>query len=215
MLYYELLVFRFIRENFERLSAPEVLAVAEFVYSKVLERTKSPILSPPPSPGQEEREKKELSALMDEEWREMDQKWTTEHREKVKAKKQQAKAPNKKNKNVKINEKFDHKLDWYVPRLPLSKTFILTILYIIRDLLISNPNKEPTKTEIQQQQARYGEVCPSFIEPLEDKDFEDIRKITKAMWRKFKVDFKAQNLSKFESYVRLSKELWRKHFEEE
>ena len=93
---------------------------------------------------------------------------------------------------------YDRKNDWFISNLP--KSTVLTILYIVKDLLTSNPLKEPTKREFYSWKEETEAVNETFVKCIDDMKWERIRGVTKSMWRKHKDNHQKNNLEKFNNF---------------
>ena len=97
----------------------------------------------------------------------------------------------KETEKMQFDKTYDRELDWYISNLP--KSTALAILYLIKDLLATNPLKEPTKAEFYSSKADISRRCKKFVEGLEDLSWERIRGVTKSMYRKHRQFSKKQS----------------------
>ena len=93
-----------------------------------------------------------------------------------------------------LDETYDRNNDWFISGLP--KSTVLTILYIVKDFLTSNPLKEPTKKEFYSRKEEIEAINETFVECINDMNWKRIRGVTKSMWRKHKKDHEQNNLVK-------------------
>ena len=100
------------------------------------------------------------------------------------------------------DETYDRNNDWFISGLP--KSTVLTILYIVKDLLTSNPLKEPTKKEFYSRKEEIEVINENFVECINDMKWNRIRGITKSMWRKHKDNHQKNNLEKFNNFESLA-----------
>ena len=107
----------------------------------------------------------------------------------------------KKNKDC-IDETFKRHLEWYIPTSDTTKSFILHILYVVKDFFRSNYKKEPTRSEIKTKITELSDVNFHFTKDIEELHWDKLRGFTKAMWHKFKKDKDNHKLEKYSSYVR-------------
>ena len=97
-----------------------------------------------------------------------------------------------------FDETYDRNNDWFISNLP--KSTVLTILYIVKDLLTSNPLKEPTKREFYSRKEEIEAINENFVECIDGMKWERIRGVTKSMWRKHKDNHQKNNLEKFNNF---------------
>ena len=105
---------------------------------------------------------------------------------------------------------YDKDRDWYISSM--KKSFILSALLVIKDMLIANPSKEPTRKEFDEKRRKLSELKGDFWEEFEDLPWEKVRQTSKAMWRKYKKDLDKDDLTKFNKYVSLARSYWKFHF---
>ena len=90
------------------------------------------------------------------------------------------KTQKKKNKDC-IDETFKRHLEWYIPTSDTTKSFILHILYVVKDFFRSNYKKEPTRSEIKTKITELSDVNLHFTEDIEELHWDKLRGFTKAM----------------------------------
>ena len=101
------------------------------------------------------------------------------------------------------DETYDRNNDWFISGLP--KSTVLTILYIVKDLLTSNPLKEPTKKEFYSRKEEIEAINETFVECINDMKWNRIRGVTKSVtWRKHKDNHQKNNLEKFNNFESLA-----------
>ena len=93
-----------------------------------------------------------------------------------------------------LDETYNRNNDWFISGLP--KSTVLTILYIVKDFLTSNPLKELTKKEFYSRKEEIEAINETFVECINDMNWKRIRGVTKSMWRKHKKDHEQNNLVK-------------------
>ena len=86
----------------------------------------------------------------------------------------------------------------------LPKSTVLTILYIVKGLLTSNPLKEPTKREFYSRKEEIEAINETFVECIDYMKWERIRGVTKSMWCKHKDHHQKNNLEKFNNFKSLA-----------
>ena len=86
----------------------------------------------------------------------------------------------------------------------LPKSTVLTILYIVNNLLTSNPLKEPTKREFYSRKEEIEAINETFVECIDYMKWERIRGVTKSMWCKYKDHHQKNNLEKFNNFKSLA-----------
>ena len=102
-----------------------------------------------------------------------------------------------------LDETYNRNNDWFISGLP--KSTVLTILYIVKDLLTSNPLKEPTKKEFYSRKEEIEAINETFVECINDMKWNRIRGVTKSVtWRKHKDNHQKNNLEKFNNFESLA-----------
>ena len=109
-----------------------------------------------------------------------------------------------------IDPNYNKKLDWYISAQP--KTVILDVLFIIKDMLTTNSEAEPTRKGFYEKLETLRDMNPDFRNDLEQWDWKNIRYIIKAMWRKYRNNVAKKNLKKFENFVELARMHWKMQF---
>ena len=106
-----------------------------------------------------------------------------------------------------IDERYDKDRDWFISTI--KKSTILSILLVIKDILITKSEKEPTRKEYISKRDKLMSLNQNFGEELLDLPWERVRNVTKAMWRKFKKNKEEDNMEKFNNFVELARGLWK------
>ena len=96
-----------------------------------------------------------------------------------------------------IGETFSPKLDWFVSTIH-KKSTILSVLYVIKDLLGIHPEKEITRKEFTESLKSLQRLNPNFGEILEEMNWTKLSYITKAVWCKYNNDRKKGYLTKYD-----------------
>ena len=102
-------------------------------------------------------------------------------------------------------------MDWFISAQ--SKSTILNILFIIKDILAAKPDKEPTRSEFNEKLEMLREINSNFPLELDDWEWPKIRNITKAMWCKYKKEKENDKLKKYNNFVQLARSYWKLQFE--
>ena len=75
----------------------------------------------------------------------------------------------------------------------------------MKDLLTSNPLKEPTKKEFYSRKEEIEAINETFVECINDMKWNRIRGVTKSVtWRKHKDNHQKNNLEKFNNFESLA-----------
>ena len=106
-----------------------------------------------------------------------------------------------------IDERYDKDRDWFISTI--KKSTILSILLIIKDILITKSEKEPTRKEYLSKRDKLMSLNQNFGEELLDLPLERVRNVTKAMWHKLKKNKEEDNMEKFNNFVELARGLWK------
>ena len=106
-----------------------------------------------------------------------------------------------------IDERYDKDRDWFISTI--KKSTILSILLIIKDILITKSEKEPTRKEYTTKRDKLMSLNQNFGEELVDLPWKRVRNVTKGMWRKYKKIKEEDNLEKFYNFVELARGLWK------
>ena len=106
-----------------------------------------------------------------------------------------------------IDERYDKDRDRFISTI--KKSTILSILLIIKDILITKSEKEPTRKEYISKRDKLMSLNQNFGEELLDLPLERVRNVTKAMWHKLKKKKEEDNMEKFNNFVELARGLWK------